>query len=121
MTGGKRFSGKLAAPPAVTGPFLSLVPGMGIDAALGGQAPKQPPQNYGDVRVLAYPVASTVAPMPVAAKDGSGKALEVAGLSDGDLKTGVEIARGDAYCQIRSCGERAPRRTRLPPGTRGAG
>jgi hypothetical protein len=93
LVGGKRFSGKLAAPPSNTGPFQTLVPGVGIDGALGGEKPKALPQVYGDVRILAYPVASAKALTPVSAKDGSGKVHDVAKLADVDVAAGVEISR----------------------------
>ncbi len=93
VVGGKRFNGKLAAPPSNTGPFQSLTPGMGIDAALGGET-KAPQQLYGDVKVLAYPVARSTALSPISAKDGKGNTLDVAKLSDSDLAGGVGIARG---------------------------
>jgi hypothetical protein len=95
VAGGKRFTGKLAAPPSITGPFGSLGKDAGgINAVLGGERPKVPPQHYGEVRVLAFPAGDAGLLMPVAAKDGSGKALDPAGLVDGDLAKGADIARG---------------------------
>ena len=68
---------------------------------IGGEAPKLPPQHYGDVAVLAFPAATAAQLVPVAASDGLGKALDAAKLADGDLATGVDIA---------------PRRERAKPG-----
>ena len=97
VAGGAPFTGKLAPPPQVTGPFGSLAKeNSGLDSVLSGEKPKAPPQHYGDVRVLAFPVSEAARLTAVAAKDGLGKALEVAGLADGNLAAGVEIARGGA-------------------------
>ncbi len=97
VEGGKPFKGKLAAPPQVTGPFGSLgMGGGGIDAMLSGEKPKAPPQYAGDIRVLAFPVTSGAALVPVSVKDGAGKAFDAAPLSDSDLERGIDIARGDA-------------------------
>jgi len=93
VPGGKPF--KLAPPPTVTGPYQSLeMGGGGVAAMLGGET-KAPPQSAGDIRVLAFPATSAAELAPLAARDGlADKALDVAGLSDGDLAKGVEIARG---------------------------
>ena len=93
--GGKRFTSKLAPPPSVTGPFQSLVPDSGgLGALLGGET-KVPPQHYGEVKVLAFPVAAGSGLVPVAVRDGLGKAFDPAGLGDSDLAKGIDIARGD--------------------------
>ena len=94
VAGGKRFTGKLAAPPQVTGPFQSLgLSGMGIEQMLGEAKPPAPPQHSGDVKVLAFPVGVSAELVPVSAKDGMGKVLDPAKLSDGELAAGAEIAR----------------------------
>ena len=94
VAGGKRFTGKLASPPQVTGPFQSLgLSGLGIEQMLGGEKPAAPPQHSGDVKVLAFPVAASVDLLPVAVKDGTGKVFDPAKLSDGELAAGAEIAR----------------------------
>ena len=96
IVGGKRFAGKLAAPPSITGPFGSLTPPAGIEEMMSGEKHKTPPQHYGEVRVLAFPVGSIGDLFPVAARDGLGKTLESPRLTDGDLGQGVDIARGGA-------------------------
>ena len=93
--GGKRFTSKLAPPPSVTGPFQSLVPDSGgLGALLGGET-KVPPQHYGEVKVLAFPVAAGSALVPVSVHDGLGKAFDPAGLGNGDLTKGIDLARSD--------------------------
>ncbi len=95
VAGGKPFKGTLAMPPQVTGPFQSIVPaGSGIDEMLGGVKPKAPPQHFGEVKVLAFPASSEGALVPVAAKDGTGVALDAAKLSDADLAGGVGLSHG---------------------------
>jgi alpha-L-rhamnosidase len=93
VTGGKPFMGKLTAPPQTTGPFGNLTPSGGIEEMLTGEKSKAPPVHYGEVKVLAFPVSAASELVPVAVRDGLGKALIASGLSDADLKTGVDIAR----------------------------
>ena len=95
VMGGKPFTGKLAPPPSVTGPFQSLAADGGVAALLGGQQGKGPPQLYGDVKVLAYPVSAGSDLVPVSVHDGLGKAFDPAGLSDSDLAKGIDISRSD--------------------------
>lgn len=109
ITGGSRFTGRLAAPPGVTGPFQSIGKQPGIAELMGGGAPSgtgqrtEGPQWYEDVRVLAFPVAAT-APMatPQISLVG-GDSVNLAALTDGDLVTAVAIPRGtsEAPPQIR--------------------
>ena len=95
VAGGKPFSGKLAAPPSITGPFQSLTPAGGIDEMITGEKPKVIPPHFGDVKVLAFPVAASDMLVPAAVKDGlSGAALDAAKLSDGQLAAGIELSRG---------------------------
>ena len=96
VTGGTSFKGRLAAPPQVTGPFGSLQPAGGIEEMISGEKAATPPQHYGDVRVLAYPAGTVTDLVPVAARDGLGKALEAPRLTDADNGHGVDIARGGA-------------------------
>ncbi|MBU6268162.1 MAG: glycoside hydrolase [Sphingomonadales bacterium] len=96
VAGGKPFKGQLAPPPQVTGPFGNLTPAKSIDEMMGGDKVKTPPQHYGDIRVLAFPAPAAAELVPVAAQDGFGKALAVAGLADADLNAGVDLARGGA-------------------------
>ena len=96
VVGGKPFTGQLPPPPQVTGPFGNMAPAKGIEELMGGEKPTAAPQHYGDIRVLAFPAPAVTEPVPVAAHDGSGKALAVGGLGDADLNAGVDLARGDA-------------------------
>src|SRR5262249_9120305 len=95
IRGGRKFTGKLAAPPAVTGVFQSLP----IDdpmAALSGARNSAGPTYYSDVAVLAYPVAdSSDAPLPQVTAN-AGEQIDAAKLNDGDFNSGVDIQRGTA-------------------------
>ncbi|MFM6933660.1 MAG: glycosyl hydrolase [Novosphingobium sp.] len=93
LKGGKRFNGKLESPPQTTGPFQTLHPAGGIEDMLGATEKKAPPQHYGDVKVLAFPVPAASLLTPVAVSDGKGKTLVPAGLADAELSTGVDIDR----------------------------
>ncbi len=94
VAGGKPFTGKLAAPPQTSGPFGNIAPAGSIEEMISGEKAATPPQHYGEVRVLAWPVTGAGALIPVAAQDGGGKALDASRLTDGDLAQGVEIPRG---------------------------
>lgn len=92
VTGGKRFSGKLPAPPSTTGPFQTIT----FREVLPGGAEEHgaKPVHYGDVAVLAVPVGGGSGP---AARLGSGgKALDPALLTDDSLETSANVARGSA-------------------------
>lgn len=93
IAGGKRFDGKLAPPPSITGPFQSLafresLPG-GADQA------EVKPVHYADFAVLAVPVPSTPAPS-VPKVETNGKAIAAEALVDDDLETSVNVLRGNA-------------------------
>ncbi len=96
VTGGKPFTGKLAAPPQNSGPFGSLPMGTSIEEMMGGAPGAVPPAHYGEVKILAYPVGPTGALLPITAKDGLGTALDAGKLADGILGKGVEVAHGGA-------------------------
>jgi hypothetical protein len=83
---GKRFTGVLAAPPVVTGPFQSLSAAPGISAMMSGAKPAPPPQAHGDIAVLAIPVAGTTKLAPHLAL-GDGHPLDADGLGT----TGIEL------------------------------
>jgi hypothetical protein len=54
--GGKPFTGKIAAPPSITGPFQSLAKPMGLDDVVTtGKKAGEGPHLYGDIAVLAVP------------------------------------------------------------------
>jgi len=96
VTGGKPFAGKLAPPPQTTGPFGTLGLPRSIEEMMGGAPPKAPPQHYGEVKVLAFPLGDAATLASASASDGSGKLLDASRLSDAELSTGVDIPRGSS-------------------------
>ena len=98
ITGGKRFRGKLAAPPSTTGPFQDL----GMQPEIGVDHPKTDlPQLYRDTYVLAVPeVAAPLAPVWSA----SSGAIDASKLTDGKQATSIELPAGktDAPAWIRA-------------------
>lgn len=93
VVGGRRFTGKLAPPPSVTGPFQLIAAQTGIGSAISDTHPPVPAPYYADVAVIAVPVAS-LGPVPAAAvSDGDGRALKAAALSDADLNSSIELTR----------------------------
>lgn len=93
VAGGRPFTGRLAAPPTVTGPFQSLAKTISAGEMGAGAATAPPPAFYGDVAVLAYPAAGQPIPVPAVA-DGAGHPLAAAALWDSDLATAVELGAG---------------------------
>jgi hypothetical protein len=92
---GKAFKGKLAAPPAVTGPYQTLPKQGGIDDIATGETHKPDYGFYADVAVLAVPVPVVSEALPQASlKDGS--KVDAAVLAGGDLAKGVAVPRGTA-------------------------
>ena len=89
VTGGQPFTGRLAAPPSVTGPFQDLPFDPGIAGAMG--KPFVPPTYYEDVAVLAVPVPAAGATPAATYSDGKGQPLDAKALVDGDLKTTLEL------------------------------
>ncbi|MBB4086984.1 glycosyl hydrolase [Sphingomonas carotinifaciens] len=92
VTGGRRFTAALPAPPGNTGPFQSL-PFDDPLAAFGGPSYK-PPVAYHDVAVLAFPVAPHATPLPTATV--GGKPVNAAALADDDAKSVVLLPKGAA-------------------------
>jgi hypothetical protein len=93
VPGGKPLAGPLAAPPNVTGPFQSSTGGATIEEMLTGSKPKaEKPKFYGDVAVLAYPVAADAALPTPAFAAADGKPIDVAAVTDNDLATYSQIA-----------------------------
>jgi alpha-L-rhamnosidase len=93
LVGGKPFKGKLTAPPATTGPFMTALKSGGIDESMSGEKKAAKWNHYGDVAVLAFPVAaSTVLPIPKAT-DLAGAPVDLSKVQDGDLETGIEFVR----------------------------
>ncbi|WP_421846740.1 glycosyl hydrolase [Novosphingobium sp.] len=90
VTGGKRFKGKLAPPPSVTGPFQDL----GMQPEIGVDHPKTDlPQLYRDTYVFAVP--ETAAPLAPAYIASSGT-INAAALTDGKQATTIELPAGSA-------------------------
>ncbi|HEX7857853.1 MAG TPA: glycosyl hydrolase [Sphingobium sp.] len=95
IAGGKRFAVKLAAPPAVTGPFQSL----GINDIMAGPPSKDAkpaPIYYGDVAIIAYPLAGHAASPSPKVETLDGPVTDPAALFDGDLDSGIKVNRGTA-------------------------
>ncbi|WP_408591450.1 glycosyl hydrolase [Novosphingobium sp.] len=94
VEGGRKVEGVLPSPPKATGPYLD-VPYHDEVAAIGGAAGPPVPEAYGDIAVLAYPVAAATLPVPVVTGS-DGKTIDGAALTDDSLKTGVDLPRGTA-------------------------
>ena len=97
VDGGATFSGRLAAPPTVSGPFQDA-PLVDLMAPPG--APPTP-QHYGDVRVLAYrqPAAEAQPLVALARVTNSGGPIDTALLADGRIAEAVALpiaALGDS-------------------------
>ncbi|MCJ2183460.1 glycoside hydrolase [Novosphingobium sp. 1949] len=100
---GTHFAGKLAPPPSVSGPFQGLRPALSIEEMISGHPAPPGPQYYGEVGVFAVPVASDATLAPASVRDGEGHALDAATLGDGDLSSGVTLARpatGDPLLEL---------------------
>jgi hypothetical protein len=95
VTGGRRFDGRLATPPEVTGPFQDL-PFVDELGALGGGLRTPPPQHYADVRVLAVPASREAIDEQPMATTADGTRLDAAILGDGRYATAVALTRGTA-------------------------
>ena len=90
VPGGKRFRGKLATPPSVTGPFQDL----GMQPKIGSDHPKTDlPQLYRDTHVLAY--REKEAPLAPVFSASSGP-VDGALVSDGKQATVLQIPAGTA-------------------------
>jgi hypothetical protein len=127
IEGGKRFSGKLTAPPSITGPFQDVAVEGELAALLSGVKKTEPPVYYADIAVLAFPVADAdplAVPRAITIGD---KPLEADALTDDDFATGVEVARGspdqppvvtleyDKPQTVRSASLFVPNAATLPP------
>jgi len=88
VPGGKRFKGKLAAPPTITGPFQDL----GMQPEIGSDHPKTDlPQLYRDTYVVAY--RESEAPLAPTYSAASGP-VDSALLGDGKQATLVQFPTG---------------------------
>lgn len=79
VAGGQRFSGRLAAPPSVTGPFQALA-GSNHGASY-----------YADALVLAYPDQQPPSAAVARFLSGQGRPFDAAALSDDQLQTSVTL------------------------------
>ncbi len=96
LPGGKPFKGKLAAPPADTGPFMNAKRGAGINDAISGGQKLPSWKRYGDVAVLAFPVPASV-PLPTPkVTNVAGEPVDLSLSQDGALDTSIEIVRKGA-------------------------
>jgi hypothetical protein len=90
VAGGQRFTGPLAKPPSITGPFQD-VPHR-EDIPLPGMESKRPPEFYGDAAVVAYRLPDAAGASGESPKVTSSiGAVDGAILSDGDLTKSVKI------------------------------
>ena len=102
VTGGRAFKGKLAAPPAVTGPFQTISKQGTIDSMMAGEGPgKARHSHYADVAVLAYPAAPVPAPLLPTVTDQDGRLVDASPLFDADLVSHVEITGQAAVKSFR--------------------
>jgi alpha-L-rhamnosidase len=95
LAGGKRFKGKLSAPPSTTGPFLTALKSGGIDESLGGIKKAAKWTLYGDIAVLAYPIGEASALPAPKATNRAGEPIDISLATDADLQTAIEMKRVD--------------------------
>lgn len=95
VTGGKPFTGTIAAPPSITGPFQTLGKPRSIDDVVSGGKKEEGPHLYGDIALLAVPDMTPADGVPHATVTG-GAAVDAANLLDDDLMTGAPVPRGTA-------------------------
>lgn len=104
VVGGKRFLGKIASPPAITGPFQTIKANPEIGLALsGGDMPDAAPPFYADVAVLAVPDEGEAITARPSYKDAAGKPIDGTVLTDTELESAIEVSRptsGTALLQI---------------------
>ncbi|WP_327195186.1 glycosyl hydrolase [Sphingomonas sp. LH128] len=94
---GRRFSGNLAAPPTVSGPYQDLGIAPSIEETMSGRKPEPRPQHYQDVAVLAVPQMRSAPQGAIPrATLGDGTVIDAAALGDRDLNSGVDVPRGSA-------------------------
>ncbi|MDG2003609.1 MAG: glycosyl hydrolase [Novosphingobium sp.] len=95
VTGGKRFTGTLAAPPDTTGPYQSMTREHDLLSGVFGGESRPDPQYYSDIAVLAFPHPAGERPGTPIAHDGEGNRLDIAAMGDGDYAKGVTLAKGE--------------------------
>jgi hypothetical protein len=92
VPGGKRFTGKLSAPPKTTGPYQAAALWDPI-AAFTGSAVVTPPEMSGPVGVFAVSTGASVLPAPSFAL-GDGTALTAPEMTDGNPETAIPVKLG---------------------------
>lgn len=90
---GRPLPATLPTPPAVTGPFQSIVADTGTNSTINDKGPPLPAPHYRDVAVLAFPVKAPRRPVTPSVTDGAGKAIDAAPLVDDDLQSVAEVAK----------------------------
>ncbi len=92
VEGGKPFTGKLASPPIVTGPFQTRSDQDPMGAMVGaGAHPPSVPDFYKDSVVIAYKQPSDEAVVLTSKATSSSGEINAAALSDNDLMTSTSI------------------------------
>ncbi|MFM5950235.1 MAG: glycosyl hydrolase, partial [Novosphingobium sp.] len=87
ITGGKRFTGKLAAAPDATGPYQDLPY---FDAMPGGGTDGPKAKASGTIAVLAMPMSAATLPVPTYALS-DGTALPTAPLTDANFASAAAV------------------------------
>ncbi len=94
VPGGKPLRGKLASPPAITGPYQSVgFAGLFADPTVAG--PKIPAMG-GDIAILAVPAPAGVAPLPGEVRITDGTTRPAQALTDADEETALSVPVGTA-------------------------
>ena len=94
LPGGKRFPGRIAAPPSATGPYQNVPAEEFFGAASEDKHPL--PQASGGVAVLAMPISGAPLPQPSSAVRSDGSSVSLAALTDADEISAVEVPAGSA-------------------------
>lgn len=93
VNGGARAPFSLPAPPSVTGPYQSIAATSGTNSTINEKTPDVPAPFYRDAVVIAVPAWPRDTSAIPALADAEGKALNTKALSDGDLQTGIDLAK----------------------------
>jgi len=93
VSGGARARLSLPVPPSVTGPYQSIAATSGTNSTINEKAPDVPAPFYRDAVVVAVPAPSGNTSSLPAFADAAGKAIDTRALTDGDLETGIDLAK----------------------------
>lgn len=94
LQGGRRFSGRLPAPPANSGAFQSLGKAPGIADFLSAGAKRPVPTHYADVIVIAYRKSNSNELPPPRIRAADGNPIDAALLLDDSYDSGVDVPTG---------------------------